>query len=73
MVKLSYTTYISGDQAHHEIFRAKVAKVGMMHDDAPVRTSGFITYFLKPEKVTVFPHTPYSPDLAPATFSFFQN
>ena len=29
MVKLFYTTYISVDLAHHEIFRAKVGKGGI--------------------------------------------
>ena len=29
MVQLSYTTYISVDLAHHEIFRAKVGKGGI--------------------------------------------
>ena len=29
MVKLFYTTYISVDIAHHEIFRAKVGKGGI--------------------------------------------
>ena len=30
MVKLIYTTYISVDLAHHEIFRAKVGKGGII-------------------------------------------
>ena len=30
MVRLFYTTYISVDLAHHEIFRAKVSKVGII-------------------------------------------
>ena len=30
MVKLLYTTYISVDLAHHEIFRAKVGKGGII-------------------------------------------
>ena len=30
MVYLFYTTYISVDLAHHEIFRAKVGKGGIM-------------------------------------------
>ena len=29
MIQLFYTTYISGDPAHHEIFRAKVGKGGI--------------------------------------------
>ena len=31
MVLLFYTTYISVDLAHHDIFRAKVGKGGIMH------------------------------------------
>ena len=30
MVKLIYTAYISVDLAHHEIFRAKVGKGGII-------------------------------------------
>ena len=31
MIKLLYTTYISVDLAHHEIFRTKVGKGGIMY------------------------------------------
>ena len=34
MVQLFYTTYISVDLAHHEIFRAKVGKGGINPDKA---------------------------------------
>ena len=33
MVYLLYTTYISVDLAHHEIFHAKVGKGGIMHEN----------------------------------------
>ena len=32
MVKIVYTTYISVDLAHHEVFRAKVGKGGINVD-----------------------------------------
>ena len=32
-----------------------------------------VTDFLESEKVTVLPHPPYSPDLAPVTIFSFQN
>ena len=35
MVKLFYTTYISVDLAHHDIFRTKVGKGGIMADMRP--------------------------------------
>ena len=40
MVLLFYTTYISVDLAHHEIFRAKVGKGGISSENA------FITPFI---------------------------
>ena len=42
-----------------------------VHDNAPARTSAIVTAFLKKEKVTVLPHPPYSPDLAPCDFFLF--
>ena len=48
MVKLFYTTYISVDLAHHDIFRTKVGKGGIMADMrpglAPWNTHTFIVY-----------------------------
>ena len=45
--------------------------VGLLHDNAPAHTSAIVTAFLKKEKVTVLPHSPYSPDLAPCDFFLF--
>ena len=45
--------------------------VRLLHDNAPAHTSAVVTAFLKKEKVTVLPHPPYSPDLAPCDFFFF--
>ena len=45
--------------------------VGLLHDNAPAHTSAIVTAFLKKEKVTVLPHPPYSPDLAPCDFFLF--
>ena len=42
--------------------------VRLLHDNAPAHTSAIVTAFLKKEKVTVLPHPPYSPDLAPCDF-----
>ena len=44
--------------------------VRLLHDNAPAHTSAILTAFLKKEKVTVLPHLPYSPDLAPCNFLF---
>ena len=40
----------------------------LLHDNAPAHTSAIVTAFLKKEKVTVLPRSPYSPDLAPYDF-----
>ena len=45
--------------------------VHLLHDNAPAHTSTIVTAFLKKEKVTVLPHPPYSPDLAPCDFFLF--
>jgi hypothetical protein len=38
------------------------------HDDAPSHTSVFTQQFLAIYKMSVIPHQPYSPDLAPCDF-----
>lgn len=45
--------------------------VRLLHDNAPAHTSQIVREFLKSEKVTVLPHPPYSPDLAPCDFFLF--
>ena len=44
--------------------------VRLLHDNAPAHTSAIVTAFLK-KKLTVLPHPPYSPDLAPCGFFLF--
>jgi transposase len=41
------------------------------HDNAPSHTSFFTREFLTKNNMTVVPHPPYSPDLAPCDFSLF--
>ena len=45
--------------------------VRLLHDNAPAHTSAIVTAFLKKEKITVLPHPPCSPDLAPCDFFLF--
>ncbi|XP_062593106.1 histone-lysine N-methyltransferase SETMAR-like [Saccostrea cucullata] len=45
--------------------------VRLLYDNAPSHTSELVKQFLKSEKVTVLPHPPYSPDLAPCDFFLF--
>ena len=45
--------------------------VRLLHGNAPAHTSAIVTAFLKKEKVTVLPHPPYSPELAPCDFFLF--
>ena len=42
--------------------------VRLLHDNALAHTFAIVTVFLKKAKVTVLPHPPYSPDLAPCDF-----
>ena len=42
--------------------------VRLLHDNAPAHKAAIVTDFLKSEKVTVLPHPPYSPDLAPCDY-----
>ena len=42
-----------------------------MHENAPAHKTRFVTDFLESERVTVLPHPPYLPDLAPC--DYFQN
>ena len=44
------------------------------HDKAPAHAALLTRWFLTDNNVTVVPHPPYSPDLAPSDFfSYFQN
>ena len=45
--------------------------VRLLHDNAPAHTSSVVIDYLETKKVTVLPHPPYSPDLAPADFFLF--
>ena len=42
-----------------------------LHDDAPAHKAHIVTEFLKSEKVNVFPHSIFSPDLAPSDCYLF--
>jgi len=42
------------------------------HDNAPVHTTLSVQQFLKKYSMTVIPHPPYSPDLAPCDFFLFR-
>ena len=43
------------------------------HDNAPAHAALLTWRFLTDSNMTVVPHTPYSPDLAPSDFSYIQN
>ena len=45
--------------------------IRLLHDNAPAHKSKIVTEFLRSERVTVLPHPPYSPDLAPCDFFLF--
>ena len=51
-------------------YKSRRPKTGLkyfrhLHDNAPAHKACIVTDFLETEKVTVLPHPPYSPDLAP--------
>ena len=48
-----------------------LVNVRLLHDNAPAHTSSLVTQYLKPERVTMLPIPPYSPDLAPCDFYLF--
>jgi hypothetical protein len=43
----------------------------LYHDNAPTHTSLIVQQFLTSRNITVIPHSPYSPDLAPCDFFLF--
>ena len=45
--------------------------IRLLHGIGPAHASEIVTVFLKKEKVSVLPHLPYSPDLAPCDFFMF--
>ena len=45
--------------------------INLFHDNAPAHKSKIVTEVLRSERVTVLPHPPYSPDLAPCDFFSF--
>ena len=45
--------------------------VRLLHDNAPTHKARIVTDFLASEKVTLLPHPPYSPDLAPCNYFLF--
>lgn len=45
--------------------------IRLLHDNAPAHKARIVTEYLQQEKVTVLPHPPYSPDLAPCDYFLF--
>jgi len=45
----------------------------LRHDNAPCHTSLLVRQFLSNKNITLCPHSPYSPDLAPCDFWLFLN
>ena len=48
-----------------------VGGVRLLYDNAPAHTSSIVIDYFETKKVTVLPHPPYSPDLAPVDFFLF--
>ena len=47
--------------------------VKLLHDNDPSHKAAIVTKFLEDEKITVLPHPPYSPDLAPCDYCIRPN
>ena len=47
--------------------------VRLLHDNASAHKARIVTDFFESEKVTVLPHPPYSPDLAPCDYFLVPN
>ena len=43
----------------------------LLHDNAPAHKAHLVTEFLESEKVTILPHPPFLPDLAPCDYFLF--
>ena len=58
---------------YYKIRRSKTGLVHLrlLHDNAPAHQAHLVTECLKSEKVTVLPHPPFSPDLAPCDYFLF--
>lgn len=50
--------------------KSRVCELYYLHDNAPVHTSGLSTAAIQGCGLTVLPHPPYSPDLAPSDFFY---
>ena len=60
----------------NKCFKKRRPKTGLrgvrfLHDNAPAHISSIVIDYFETKKVTVLPHPPYSPDLAPAEFFLF--
>jgi len=51
--------------------RCEIANTWFLHHDAPSHTSFAVRKFLAQHNITMLPHPPYSPDLAPCNLCFF--
>ena len=51
--------------------KSGIKNIRLLYDNAPAHKARIVTEFLQQEKVTVLPHPPYSPDLAPCDYFLF--
>lgn len=64
-----YTNLVQ--QARKLTRKSRVYDLYYLHDNAPIHTSGLSTAAIQGCGLTVLPHPPYSPDLAPSDFYLF--
>ena len=65
------------EHLRNDVLRKRLEKLAngfiLHHDNAPCRTSLLVRQFLSNKNITVCPHQPYSPDLAPCDFALAQS
>lgn len=72
LVLLPYTTHALSEVLQAwDTKRKRRSDLRLHHDNAPAHSAQLTRDFLERNQVTVLPHAPYSPDLAPADFFLF--
>jgi histone-lysine N-methyltransferase SETMAR len=71
-VRINSEYYVNLVQQTRKLRRkSRVCELYYLHDNAPIHTSGLSTAAIQGCGLTVLPHPPYSPDLAPSDFFLF--
>jgi len=73
-VRINSDYYVNLVQQARKLRRkSRMCDLYYLHDNAPIHTSGLSTAVIQGCSLTVLPHPPYSPDLAPSDFYLFNH